>query len=149
MSKGKMKEAKEYLSRMKQLNKIIDRKEDRAAALYALALKTTPTMSDTGAMGGGNQEKMASAMDKYIDLKKEINDDINRLVVMQDEVYAILWQIKNQNYYDVLEKHYLQYKTFAQIGEEMERSVRWAIELHGRALEVFDKLMKEALCKTS
>lgn len=149
MSKGKMKEAKEYLGRMKQLNKMINRKEDRATALYALALKTTPTMSDTGAMGGGNQEKMASAMDKYIDLKKEINADIDRLVDMQDEVYTILWQIKNQNYYDVLEKHYLQYKTFAQIGAEMERSVRWAIELHGRALEVFDKLMKESLRKTS
>jgi len=142
MSKGKMKEAKEYLGRMKQLNKMINRKEDRAAALYALALKTTPTMSDTGAMGGGNQEKMASAMDKYIDLKKEINADIARLVDMQNEVYALLWQIKNQDYYEVLEKHYLQYKTFAQIGAEMERSVRWAIELHGRALEVFDKLMK-------
>lgn len=142
MSKGKMKEAKEYLGRMKHLNKMINRKEDRAAALYALALKTTPTLSDTGAMGGGNQDKMSNAMDKYLDLKKEINADIDRLIDMQDEVYALLWQIKNQDYYDVLEKHYLQYKTFAQIGAEMERSVRWAIELHGRALEVFDKLMK-------
>lgn len=137
-----MSEAQEYLSRIKRQDKMIDRKVDRAARLYALALKTTPTLSDTGAMGGGNQDKLSNAMDKYMDLQAEIDRDVDELIEMQGEVYGLLCQIRNQKYYDVLEMHYLQYMTFEQIGVKMGYSRRWAEKLHGRALEVFGKVLK-------
>lgn len=137
-----MSEAQEYLSRIKRQDKMIDRKVDRAARLYALALKTTPTLSDTGAMGGGNQDKLSNAMDKYMDLQAEIDRDVDELIEMQSEVYGLLCQIRNQKYYDVLEMHYLQYMTFEQIGVKMGYSRRWAEKLHGRALEVFGKVLK-------
>ena len=63
-------------------------------------------MSDTGAMSGGNHDKISSAMDKFMDLNAEIDRDIDRLVAMQDEAYALLGQIRNQKYYRVLELHY-------------------------------------------
>lgn len=134
--------AKEYLGRIKEFDRSINRKLDRALALKALALKVTPTLKDDSAMGGGNQDKLQSAMDKYIDLKDEIDRDIDRLVDMQDEAYALLGQIRNQKYYHVLELHYLKYQNFEQIGVQMDCSRRWAEKLHGRALEVFDRVLK-------
>lgn len=142
MSKEKTKEAKAYLGRIRELNRAIDRKLDRATALKALAMKITPTMKDTGGMGGG-QNKISSAMDKYIDLSAEIDRDIDRLVDMQQEAYALLGNIRNQKYYTVLELHYLKYKRFEQIGVEMGCSRRWAEKLHGRALEVFERVLEE------
>jgi len=134
--------AKEYLGRIKALDQEINRKLDRATALKALALKVTPTLKDTGAMSGGNQDKISSAMDKYIDLTAEINRDIDELVDMQKEAYALLGRIRNQKYYKVLELHYLKFQTFEQIGVAMGYSKRWAEKLHGRALEVFDRVLK-------
>ena len=81
-------------------------------------------------------------MDKYMDLSKEIDRDIAELADMQGEVYALLYKITNQEYYDVLEMHYLQYMTFEQIGAVKRCSRRWAEKLHGRALEVFDRILK-------
>lgn len=134
--------AKEYLGRIKEFDLAINRKLDRATALKALALKVTPTLKDTGAMSGGNGDKISSAMDKYIDLSNEINRDIDKLVEMQKEAYSLLGHIRNQKYYKVLELHYLKYQTFEQIGVAMGYSKRWAEKLHGRALEVFDRVLK-------
>ena len=134
--------AKEYMGRIRDFDRSINRKLDRALALKALALKVTPTLKDAGAMGGGNQDKLQSAMDKYIDLNNEIDMDVDKLVAMQDEAYALLGQIRNQKYYKVLELHYLKYQTFEQIGVAMDCSRRWAEKLHGRALEVFDRVLK-------
>lgn len=142
MTKEKSSEAKEYLKRIKILDQEINRKLDRATALKALALKVTPTMSDTGSMGGGNHDKISSAMDKYIDLQAEIDRDIDTLIDMQKEAYSLLGRIRNQKYYKVLELHYLKFQTFEQIGVSMGCSRRWAEKLHGRALEVFDRVLK-------
>ena len=67
---------------------------------------------------------------------------IDELVDMQKEAYALLGHIRNQKYYKVLELHYLKYQTFEQIGVAMGYSKRWAEKLHGRALEVFDRVLK-------
>lgn len=134
--------AKEYLGRIRDFDRSINRKLDRALALKALALKVTPTLKDAGAMGGGNHDKISSAMDKFMDLNAEIDRDIDRLVAMQDEAYALLGQIRNQKYYRVLELHYLKYQSFEQISVAMDCSRRWAEKLHGRALEVFDRVLK-------
>ena len=134
--------AKEYLGRIKALDQQINRKLDRAIALKALAMKVTPTLKDAGSMGGGNQDKISSAMDKYIDLSAEIDLDTDELVDLQREAYSLLGKIRNQKYYRVLEQHYLKYWTFEQIGVDMGYSRRWAEKLHGRALEVFDQVLK-------
>jgi hypothetical protein len=135
-------EAKEYLKRIGTLDEQISRKIDRAEALKALAMKVTPTMSDSGAMGGGNQDKMAIAVDRLLDLEKEIDRDKQTLIHMQDEAYALLGRVRNRKYYKVLELHYLKYQTFEQIGVAMGYSKRWAEKLHGRALEVFSVVLK-------
>lgn len=140
--KGQSNDAKKYLERIRKLDKLIDRKSDKAARLYSLATKITPTMSESGGGGSGNQDKVSAATDKWIDLKAEINRDIDQLVDMQSEAYDLLYKISNQEYYDVLEMHYMQYLTFEQIGAKKGCSRRWAEKLHGRALEVFGKILK-------
>lgn len=142
MGKEKTREAKAYLGRIRELNRTIDRKLDRATTLKALAMKTTQAMKDAGSMGSG-ADKISGAMNKYIDLSAEIDRDIDRLVEMQQEAYALLGKIRNQKYYTVLDMRYLKYKGFEQIGVEMGCSRRWAEKLHGRALEVFDKVLEE------
>jgi hypothetical protein len=139
--KAQSNDAKRYLERIRKLDKLIDRKLDKAARLKSLATKITPTMSESGG-GGGNPDKIGAAMDRWIDLEKEINRDIDQLVDMQAEAYELLYKISNQEYYDVLEMHYMQYLTFEQIGAKKGCSRRWAEKLHGRALEVFGKILK-------
>lgn len=140
--KAQSNDAKRYLERIRKLDKLIDRKLDKAARLKSLATKITPTMSESGGGGSGNPDKIGAAMDKWIDLEKEINRDIDQLVDMQSEAYELLYKISNQEYYDVLEMHYMQYLTFEQIGAKKGCSRRWAEKLHGRALEVFGKILK-------
>jgi len=140
--KGQSNDAKKYLERIKQLDKLIGRKKDRAARLDALAKKITPTMSEGGGSGSGNQDKVGNVTCMLLDLKEEIKKDGETLADMQRDAYELLYKINNEEYYDVLEMHYMQYMTFEQIGAKKGCSRRWAEKLHGRALEVFGKILK-------
>lgn len=138
-----MSEAKEYLERIKKQDKKIDRKLEELTTLNSVIKRITPVMNDTGAGGGtGNQDKLGETMAKIVDLQGEVNNDVDILVDMQREAYYILRMMKDECYYRVLEMRYLKYMSFEQIAVEMHRSKRWAEIKHGRALEVFDRLLK-------
>ena len=134
--------AKEYLSQAHRLDQRIDAKIAQVASLNDLATKCSATLTGMPRNPNHGSSTMADAVCKIIDLQDEINRDIDQLVDMQAEAYELLYKISNQEYYDVLEMHYMQYMTFEQIGAKKGCSRRWAEKLHGRALEVFGKILK-------
>lgn len=144
-----MSEAKEYLEKIREQDKNIEKKMNELACLDSLAKRITQMMNTTGGGASGNKDKLGCTMDKFIDLRDEINRDVDILVDMKREAYQILFRVKNENYYKVLEMHYLKYMSFEQIAVKMNCSKRWAEKLNGRALEVFGRLMGETVRNSS
>lgn len=140
-----MSEAKEYLGRIQQTDKQISRKLEQLTALNSMVLRITPVLKDSGGSGGiGSQDKLGNAVAKIADLQEEINRDVDILVDMKLEACGMLNQIRDDDFYDVLEMRYLKNMTFEQIAVEKHWSRRWAEKKHGRALQAFDKVLEES-----
>jgi hypothetical protein len=134
--------AQQYLERIESLETQIDRKRDKMERLYCLATKCTASMSQSGAAGGGNRDKMAPS-DASLDLEKEIDQDKAKLRAMISEACDLLARVQDQKHYDVLYKHYIEYKPFEQVAVEIGYTYRNTHYLHGRALQAFEKVLEE------
>lgn len=144
--KNKKKEkgpAQIYLEQIERLKIQIDRKKDKAERLYCLATKSTASMNASGAAGGGNPDKMAGASDGYMDLKKEIDQDEQRLKSMICEAFDILARLKDEKHYDILKDRYLYFIPFTQIAVNEKCTYRGICIRHGRALQEFGKVLEK------
>lgn len=131
-----------YLERIEALKIQIDRKKDKAERLFCLATKSTSSMNASGAAGGGNPDKMAGASDGHMDLKKEIDQDEQRLESMICEACDLLARLTDKKHYDVLRYRYLHFMQFTQIAVDMKYTYRGICILHGRALQEFEKVLE-------
>lgn len=142
MKKKKKSQAQQYLERINDLETQIDRKRDKMDRLYCLATKCTASMSASGAAGSGNRDRMAPS-DASMDIEVEIERDKEKLKAMISEACDLLARVPKKEHYDVLYKHYIEYKPFEKIAVEFGCTYRNAHYMHGRALQVFDKVLEE------
>ncbi len=109
---------KQYLSQALDADKEINRKIDRLADLYADCTKSTSVLTLTP--GGGHDDRaFENRMAKYLQLRDEINADIDRLVDLKMEIMKVIDAVPDEDCRSVLEKHFLQGKSYTVIGNEM------------------------------
>ena len=138
-----MSEAKEYLERIKMMDAIVDSKLEELAMLKSMVKRITPVMNTTGGGAAGNQDKMSETIAKIVDLQEEINRDVDMVVNLKKDANELLAKIKRPEYYQVLHKRYVLFKSFEQIAMEMKYSYRGICYVHGRALQAFGKVLEE------
>lgn len=138
-----MSEAKEYLERIKMMDAIVDSKLEELAMLKSMVKRITPVMNTTGGGASGNQDKMSETIAKIVDLQEEINRDVDMVVNLKKDANELLAKIKRPEYYQVLHKRYVLFKSFEQIAMEMKYSYRGICYVHGRALQAFGKVLEE------
>lgn len=132
-----------YLERIKWLDALIDSKLEELCRLDSMVKRITPVMNTTGAGGSGNQDKHGNAIAKIIDLQNEINRDNDEFIDLRQEASKLLAKITNPAQYKVLHKHYVLYESFENIAVEMKYSYRHICNIHGRALQAFEKVLEE------
>lgn len=134
--------AKEYLSQVRFLDERITCKLADAARLQDMATRITPILREDGVSGGGGApDRLADAVARIIDLKAEINRDIDRLVDKKRDIAAKLGKLTDRRHYAVLFRRYMLFETFEKISCEMNYSWRHVCSLHGQALEAFQKVL--------
>ena len=137
-------EAKKYLERIKWLDVLIDSKLEELEKLNSLVKRITPVMSAASGAGGGNQDRLGDTVAKIVDMRNEIDKATDVFIDMKREAIALLERIERPEYYQVLHKRYIQYKSLENIAVELNYSWRWVCKLHGRALQAFEKVLEEA-----
>ena len=110
---------KQYLSQALAADKAINRKIDRLAELYAACTKNTSLLTLTPC-GGHDDRAFEHRMEKYLLLRDEINADIDRLVDLKTEIMKVIDAVPDEDDRCVLEKHFLQGKSYSVIGQEMK-----------------------------
>ncbi|MGN1369954.1 MAG: hypothetical protein ACI4WX_13875 [Aristaeellaceae bacterium] len=136
--------AKEYLLQLRKMDVMIDCKLEKRHHLMELATRITPTIKEDVVIGGGNHDRMTDAVDKLVDLEREINADIDRYVDLQREAEKLLDKLAStdRHKYDVLYKRYVLDEKWENIAEEMGySSVSSVYKMHGWALKSFENLM--------
>lgn len=128
------KEAKEYLRQIEKLDMLITNKMIEKQRWKDMSMKITSFSTGERVQSSGSQQKMADAIDRFIDSEREIDALIDHLVDTKREIIGVIEQLSAKEY-DVLHKRYIQGMTYDEIGYSCGESKSWATTVHGRALQ--------------
>lgn len=134
-------DAKEYLKSIKTADAIINEKLKECDQLRGMRYKITQTLKSVMVSGGGSHGGFTDASDRIIDLEREIDRDVDHFVDLKREAGALLAELKNEQHYKVLHRHYILFESFEKIAVDMGYSYRNVCYLHGRALQAFQKVL--------
>lgn len=131
-----------WLEEIFRLDAMIENKQAEIRDWTDKALGITSNMDGERVQSSGNQQKMATAIDKVVDLKREANEKIDELIDYKQKVIKTIEQLKPIEY-DVLHKRYIQGMQFEEIGALRRKSKSWATTWHGIALKSLNRILEE------
>lgn len=151
--------AKAFLNQLQKLDRLIENKQMEREQWYLLATSTTSGGApETGVrvQTSGSQQRMADAVDRYIDAGAEIDRMIRRMFEARQQIISVIEQL-NMAEYDVLHKRYagivsvdpvtkrrrIYRMSFQEIADAHEKSKTWATNVHGEALKKVQRIIDE------
>ena len=123
-----------YLKRYINLDLEIDRKLEEIARLRSKLTRITQVLTAEPRGGGSIYGKTEEIIAKIVDLEKEIDADVDRLVAIRDGIKTMIEAVEDDRERLLLQYRYLDGKTFEWIAVEMHYSWRQIHRLHSRAL---------------
>ena len=122
-------------------NKVVEQEQWRS-----IAMGTTAPMGGERVQSSGSKQKMADAVERFVEIEKEINKSIDTLVDTKNDVIGVIEQLKTIEY-DILHKLYVQYMSLYDVADIYDKSYSWVTTIHGRALKnvqtILDQREKE------
>jgi DNA-directed RNA polymerase specialized sigma subunit len=136
--------AKEYLSQALWLNQRIDNKLEQLERLKAMAMRVTANLTQEKVSGGYNERSpMENTIVKIMDLEREVNDEIDKLINLKQEILETISLVDDPMAQLLLEMRYINRRTWGEIAEELGYSDRGIHKIHGRALKEIDEIRKK------
>jgi DNA-directed RNA polymerase specialized sigma subunit len=97
-------------------------------------------MSSERVQSSGNQQKMACAIERMVDIEKELDCYIDRLVDTRNEILSVIEQLDKEEY-DFLHLVYVQHFTLGEVANMKNYSYSWATSFHGKALKQVQNIL--------
>ena len=138
--------AREYLAQLEVIETRIQSIQFDIRQLKDLALSITPSYEGERVQASGNNQRMATAADRWMDKERELNDTIDRLIDKRLEIANTIEHLKRPKESGVLHMCYIQGKSFKEIAAHYDKSVSWATSIHGRALQSLQKELDTKKC---
>jgi DNA-directed RNA polymerase specialized sigma24 family protein len=140
--------AKTYLLKIKNYDTRIDSSLQDLADLEELVTRITPVLKPDIVSSSGNKDKLGDTVAKIADLREQINRETDEFVDLKEQALALLKKMDTQNpkhpeYYEILHQRYVKYYTFEKIAAEVGYCIRNIWNVHGRALQAFQKVLDE------
>lgn len=132
--------AKQYLSQISRLNKMIANKLSEIYQLKSMALNIGVLNEEDKVQTSGSKDRIGDMVSRMVDLEKEAQEYVNTYTDLRRKTITQIDHMPNENHYKVLFAKYIENKTFDVIAEEMGYSWRQIIRIHGAALAEFEKM---------
>ena len=135
-------DAKVFLKRVKMLdtkikNKLIEIQQWRDIAMNI----TTNGFGERVSSSGGSSSKMADAIDKCVDMEREVDSLIDELIDIKREVIKTIEELDSATEYNVLHLRYIQFLSLQDIADKYHKEYGWATTCHGRALKNVQRIL--------
>lgn len=134
-------DAKAYLQRVERLDLIIQNKLIEKQQWKDLALGITASVGGDRVQSSGNQQKMACAIERCVDMEAEIDALIDEMVNAKRDVIATIEQLNSPTEYNILHKRYIQFLSLQEIADCYGKEYSWITTTHGRALKNVQKIL--------
>lgn len=138
--------AKEYLSKLINLERLIEAKRLECERLDAMSKKVSSTLSDCKVETSHDHDKTAVIVIQVIELKKDIREQMKAYAELQAKISKEIDAIEDMRYKSLLIMRYITGLKFGEISEKMNYGTRWVLILHREALREFDRLHGERYC---
>ena len=123
---------KEWFLRCRHTDRRIDSLISQAEAEYARVTSITAKLDSVTVDGSHDPHRF----DGYAALMAEINAEIDGLYQMKQEAHAVIRQIPDVRYRDLLTKRYVESKAWERVADEMGYDTFYVKgALHGAALD--------------
>lgn len=133
--------AKEYLQEIRDSDELINEMLAQRDQLSGMRYRITQNIKPVVSTGGGSHGGFTNASDALVDLEREIDREVNRLVDLKRQARPLLAKLRKANHYKVLTRYYIQHQSFEQIAVDMKCSYRNVCYVHGRALQEFQRVL--------
>lgn len=127
--------AKEYMQQAYFLDKRINSLIRQVNNLWDQATSITQTISDMPRNPSEDKSKMASQVVNIVDLTDEIEAEMEKLKELRKEIFGVVSLVSEPEYQLILQERYFEMLSWEDIAADINRSVRSAQMLHGKALE--------------
>ena len=137
---------KEYLNQISRINRMINNKIAEIQQLRELARSISSINSEDRVQSTPNFDKIGSKIAKIDELEKKLDETVDKYVDLKNRIVEQIESMEDENTYNILFSRYIEKKSFELIAIEMDYSWRQIIRLHGKALRKFEeKFGKEYL----
>ena len=136
-----MMDAKEFLSRAFFLEQRIQSKQEQIAALRSLASRVTISYGNEPVSHTRDVTSMQDTVAKILEAESELNRQIDELVDVKLEIGRVIDRVENIQFRLILEKRYLLFRPWDEIGEEMGYSARWVQIKRREALNAVQEIL--------
>lgn len=136
-----MLDAKNYLRQVEKIdvriqNKLIERQQWKN-----IAVGITASIGGERVQSSGSQQKMADAVEKCVDMEREIDALVDSLIETKKDVIATIERLESPTEYDILHKRYVQFIPLQEIADRYGREYTTITTTHGRALKNVQMLL--------
>lgn len=93
--------------------------------------------------GTATDDKLSRLVAEMADLESTLTDELSGLYIRRMKIITLLGLMKNHKHQLLLQKRYIDCKSWEHIAVEMDISWRYCYMLHGSALAEFDKILEK------
>ena len=129
---------KEFLNKIRHIDMMIDCKLEQTSNLRSRLTSINVSIGER-VQSSLDPDKFTNTISKIVELEKEINDDIDKLVDLKSIARKAIESLDNDVEKMVLYKRYFENKTFEQISVELNYSWRRIHQFHGDALKKLER----------
>ena len=133
--------AKDYLQQVEMLDEKIKNKLIERQQWKDVALGITASMGGERVQTSGNNQKMADAIVKCVDMESEIDKLIDELIDTKKAVIATIEKLYSPTEYKILHMRYIQHISLTDIADKLNKEYSWVTTTHGRALKSVQRLL--------
>jgi DNA-directed RNA polymerase specialized sigma subunit len=135
--------AKQYLKRIRSLDKQILANLEQIAAQRTLATRVVSVLQDAPQSHSGHYgDRLAGIVAEIVDLEEQLQKDLEEYISLKSKVITQINSIEDGRLKLILYHRYLNQKTWEDIACDLNCSVQWVHTLHGQALQEFEKILE-------
>lgn len=128
--------SKEYLSQAYLIDMRINSKLEQIQSLRDLLTRVNNTIKDTPGNPNRDKSLVEEYMVKIVDLEREIDSEIDRLVTLKAEIMRTIQQVPDIECRTLLEERYINMAKWDDIADAMFITTRHMHRIHGKALSL-------------
>lgn len=135
--------AKDYFAQIRKTDRLIKRLTDTAFTLRSSLTSQSYELNPDKVQTSGPKNTLEETVAKIVDLEADINRRIDELVDMKQEAFTMINRIPDLDQQNILIGRYIQLKKWEDIALELNFSIQWVYELHGKGLLAFSQANSE------